>query len=142
MIYLGSDHNGLKAKEKLKKYFTNKNIAFKDLGNDKLELTDDYPDFAEKVVKKVLTDKQNQGILICGSGQGMAMAANRYKKIRAALGYSVPAADRSRQDENSNVLCLPAWDLNPEQIIKIVNTWLNTAFSQLPRHQRRIKKLG
>lgn len=140
-VYIGADHNGFKLKEKLKKSLAEQDYQVKDLGNTKYQPTDDYPDYARKVSKYVAEDKQAMGIVICGSGQGMCMVANKYKGIRAALGWSLDIAKKSRQDNNSNVLCLPAWYVSQTQAIKIVHAWVQTPFSKLARHKRRVKKI-
>lgn len=140
-IYIGSDHNGFDTKEDLKKYLAKKNYLIKDLGNKKFMATDDYPDFAKKVAKKVALDKTALGILICGSGQGMAMTANKFPRIRAAVGWSVANAKRSRHDDDSNILCLSAWANTEEKNRRISLAWLNTDFSSIPRYKRRVRKI-
>ncbi|MBT4349772.1 RpiB/LacA/LacB family sugar-phosphate isomerase [bacterium] len=140
-IYLGADHNGFKLKKNLKKYLLNKEYEIKDLGNTKHEKTDDYPNFAEAVSLAVAIDEGSRGILICGSGQGMCMAANRFGKIRAAFGYSVKTAKMSRHDEDSNILCLAAGDLTVRKAKKIIDVWLSTSFSEIKRHKNRIQQL-
>jgi len=135
-IYIGADHAGYKLKEELKE-----ELNLIDLGNTKLNKNDDYPDYAKKVAQKVKKDKNSKGILICGGGQGMCMAANRQKGIRASLGYGLKAAKISRKDNNSNILCLVSRELKKKEALKIVNAFLNTKFSKLKRHQRRIKKI-
>ncbi len=140
-IYIGADHNGFKLKENLKKSLSKEGHQVKDLGNTKYDKKDDYPDYARKVSKWVAEDKQGMGIVICGSGQGMCMVANKYKGIRAALGWSLPVAKKSRQDDDSNILCLPAWYISKTQASKIVHAWINTPFSKLARHKRRVKKI-
>ena len=142
IIYLGADHAGFQLKENLKKYLIAKNFKVKDLGNAKFQKTDDYPKFAEAVSLAVMKNKNNRGILICGSGQGMCMAANKHKKIRAAFGCSNKAAKISRHDNDSNVLCLAGKVLNAAKAKKIVTTWLETPFSKLKRHQNRIQQLS
>lgn len=142
MIYLGADHNGFKLKETLQDYLEAKGYQVRDLGNVKFQATDDYPDYAKKVAQKVSRTKDALGILVCGSGQGMCMAANRHKKVRAALGWSSAAARRARHDDDANVLCLPAWRLTNEQALRVVRAWLATDFGNLARYKRRIKKLG
>ena len=141
IIYLGADHNGFKLKENLKKYLTAKGFEIKDLGNDKFEKTDNYPDFAEAVSLAVAINKDSRGILICGSGQGMCMAANRFGKIRAAFGYSIKTVKMARHDEDSNVLCLASGDLTIHKAKKITAAWLNTPFSKIKRHENRIQQL-
>jgi ribose 5-phosphate isomerase B len=141
-IYLGADHNGFKLKEELKEYLDNKNIAYQDLGNVKFNRYDDYPVYAKKVAQKIAKNKTAMGILMCGSGQGMCMAANKIKNVRAALGWSVAAAKRARHDDDSNIICIPAWRLNNDQAMRVIKAWLNTPFSKLARHKRRIKKIN
>ena len=94
-----------------------------------------------KVIQKVKKDKNSKGILICGGGQGMSMVANRQKGIRASLGYSIQATKISRQDNDSNILCLASRELKKKKALKIVNTFLKTPFSKLKKHQRRINKI-
>ena len=141
MLYLGADHNGFYLKEYLKKYLDERGIIYVDLGNKKFQKTDDYPDWAKLVAKKVQKNKNDLGILMCGSGQGMCITANRYKNVRAAFGWSAAAARRVRHDDDANILCLPAWGLTNEQGKHIVSAWLNTAFAGLTRYKRRIKKI-
>jgi len=142
MLYLGADHNGFKLKEHLKKYLDDKDIKYTDLGNKKFAKTDDYPDFAKLVAKNVQKKKDSQGILICGSGQGMSIVANKYKNIRAILGWSSAAVRRARHDDDANILCLPAWRLTNEQSIRVLKAWLSTDFAGLLRYKRRIKKIN
>jgi len=142
MLYLGADHNGFKLKEYLKEFLEDRHIAYLDLGNTKFKQTDDYPDFAKKVAKKVAKDKKSYGILICGSGQGMSMTANKYKNIRAMLGWSSAAARRARHDDDANILCLPAWRLTNEQALRVLKAFLSTDFANLTRYKRRIKKIN
>ncbi|MFA6307327.1 MAG: RpiB/LacA/LacB family sugar-phosphate isomerase [Patescibacteria group bacterium] len=141
-IYLGADHNGFGMKEYLQDYLESHDYQVRDLGNVKFQANDDYPDWAKKVTKQVQKDQNSLGILICGSGQGMCMVANKYKNIRAGIGWSGAAARRMKHDDNANILCLPAWSLNNKQSIHIVKAWLSTDFSKLTRHKRRIKKIN
>jgi len=142
ITYLGADHNGFKLKENLKEYFDNKKIAYQDLGNVKFDRHDDYPVYAKQVAKKVAASKNARGILICGSGQGMCMTANKLRNVRAALGWSVAAAKRARHDDDANIICIPAWRLNNEQAMRVIKAWLNTDFGKLARYKRRIKKIN
>ena len=114
-----------------------------DSGDDHLDPDDDYPEFAGRTVSSVLgsTDNDARGILICGSGQGMCVAANRFKGIRAALGYDVEAAHSARNDDDSNVLCLPADKVEKGDWQDIVTTWLKTPFAAAPRFIRRNKEM-
>lgn len=139
-IYIGSDHAGYKAKEKLKKFLEKKKIWYKDIGTHSSESTD-YPDYAFKVAEKVSENKDARGILICGTGTGMVMAANKVKGIRAAVAYDNYSAKMSRNDNDSNVLCLRGRKFPYEDLEKIVNIWLKTPFSGAKRHKRRINKI-
>ena len=141
MIYLGSDHAGFKLKQAIKEYLIKSGFAIKDLGNHNLSPLDDYPDYAEKVARAVQKSSDQRGILICGSGQGVCMTANKFKGIRAALGYSIAAAKQSRAHGDSNVLCLSGLGSDNLQAKKIVNAWLKEKFSGEARHVRRLKKI-
>ena len=117
-------------------------VAIKDLGNHNLSPLDDYPDYAKKVAEAVQKNlNSNKGILICGSGQGVCMTANKFKGIRAALGYSIAAAKQSRAHGDSNILCLPGLGLDQAQVKKIINAWLKEKFSGEARHKRRLEKI-
>jgi len=139
-IYLGSDHAGFEVKEKLKKYLDQKQIPCEDLGAYSLTPVD-YPDYALPVARKVAKEKNAKGILICGTGAGMVMAANKVKGIRAAAGYDEYSAKMSRRDNDANILGLRARFCPFTKIKKIVSAWLNTPFSGEERHQRRINKI-
>ncbi len=138
-IILGSDHAGVKLKEEIKSFLTKKEINFEDLGTLTKESVD-YPDYAKKVCSKVKKEKA-KGILICGSGTGMAIAANRIKGIRAVAAYDSYSAKMSRHDNDTNVLCLRGRQFPLNKIKIIISIWLKTPFSKASRHKRRIKKL-
>ncbi|CAN5610604.1 hypothetical protein BH23PAT1_BH23PAT1_2550 [soil metagenome] len=114
-----------------------------DDGDFKLDPDDDFPVFAQKVARDVISsdDGDARGILICGSGQGMCMAANRFKGIRASLGYNRDAARSVRNDDDSNILCVPVNTLTPEEVKDITDVWLTTAFSGITRYKRRIREM-
>jgi len=143
-IYLGADHNGYHLKEKIEKYLSGLGHDVVDEGDEKLNPEDDFTIFASRVASAMKSDDDDKvrGILVCGSGQGMAIAANRHKGIRAGLGWSVEAARSTRNDEDSNVLALPSEileDNNKWQ--EIVDTWLATPFAAAQRYKRRIRQL-
>lgn len=142
MLYVASDHGGFELKEELKKYLKKNNIEYKDLGPDNLDNADDYPDFALKVAKKVAKNIDNKGILVCGTGIGMCMTANKIKGIRAALCYDERTAKLSREHNDSNILCLGGRTTHTDKAIEIVNTWLNTEFNDVERHKRRVEKMN
>jgi ribose 5-phosphate isomerase B len=142
-IFLGTDHNGLELKQSLKDFLERLGHVVVDEGNTKLNLEDDFPVFAARVVSAMLSSDEADpmGILICGSGQGMCMAANRFKGIRAALCWNVKEAHAARNDDNSNVLCLSSRSTSKAQAEEIVSAWLATAFAGAPRFVRRLKEL-
>lgn len=142
-IYIGADHNGFDLKRQLVEELTAGGFSVIDEGGEVRNPDDDFPQFAARVVMamKASDDKEPFGILICGSGQGMCMAANRYKGIRASLVWSLEEAHASRNDDDSNVLCLPARYMSVQEAIKIAEAWLATPFAGAPRFKRRIREL-
>ena len=140
-IIIGSDHAGFNVKEKLKKYFDKRKINYEDIGTNSLESVD-YPGYAKKVARKVVKKKNTLGILICGTGTGMVIAANKVKGARAVAAYDAYSAKMSRNDNNVNILALRGRYFPYKKIQSIVNIWINTKFSGKSRHKRRIKKLG
>jgi len=143
IIYLASDHAGFELKEKIKRYFNKNNIKYNDLGLHSYNSKDDYPDYIIPAARKVSQDKNSLGIIVGGSGQGEAIAANKVKGIRAAVLYSYNEniVKLSREHNNSNVLSLGARFLNKKEAIKAVSLWLKTSFSEEERHKRRLKKI-
>ena len=139
MIALGADHAGYRAKENLKKYLEKSEIPFKDFGTYSDESCD-YPLIAGEVCKSILSGESERGILICGSGIGMSIAANKFKGIRAALCFDENTASLSRGHNDANIICLGARGLDFERISKIVDAFLNTSFEG-GRHQRRINQI-
>lgn len=146
-VYLGSDHNGYFIRNGLVQYLTAAGYEVEDLGNRDNDKNDDFTDYASDVAGAMLDsgDPQARGILLCGSGQGMCIAANRFKGIRACLGYDADAVKAGRNDSDCNVLCLAANKLEQEQANLLVETFLNTPFAEAERFVRRIAavdKLG
>lgn len=144
-IYLGSDHRGFELKQALFAWLAKEGYEVEDVGNKRPDPQDDYPQFAQQAALKVLgsTDKDPRAILICGGGQGMAIAANRFKGIRAAVCWDSEEAKASRIDNDSNVLSLPARILEGDinNVKNVVKVWLDTKFSRAARHTRRIQEL-
>ena len=142
-IFISADHNGFQLSRNLISYLKKAGYSVVDDGTPKLDPADDFPVLAQKAVIDVLSsnDPQSRAILICGSGQGMCMAANRFKGIRACLGYDRESVRSARNDDDSNVLCLPANVLERDEAKVIVETWLNTPFAAAPRYKRRIREL-
>ncbi len=143
IIYLGSDHNGYDMRLVLADFLRRGGFKVVDEGDKKLDPKDDFPVFASRVVTAMKTseDDDPRGILICGSGQGMCMAANRHRGIRAALCWNLAEARSSRNDDNSNVLCLSATSTTAKEAEPIVLTWLATPFAAASRFDRRLKEL-
>ena len=139
-IFIGSDHAGFKTKEAIKKFLINNKYDFEDLGTDSPNVVD-YPDIAKAVSKKTAKTKDSKGILICGSGTGMTIAANKVKGIRAALCYDEYSAKMSRQDNDCNILGLRSRGFSDLRNKKIVKTWIYTKFSNKARHKKRIEKI-
>ena len=138
-IFIASDHAGFILKKNIIKKFSKK-INFKDLGTNNSYQSVNYPDYAHKLCKNVIKNKSNIGILICGSGMGMAMSANKHKKIRAALCYSPKNAKLSRLHNDANVITLGSRLTKKETAFKCIITFLRTKFEG-GRHIKRIKKI-
>ena len=138
-IFISSDHAGFKLKEEIKSHLLKKKLSFQDLGpfnDDRV----DYPDYAHKVARKVKANKSNVGILVCGSGMGMNIAANRHKNIRAAQCFNLKSTKLSRLHNDANIITLGSRLLNKKLALSCVNTFLNTKFEG-GRHIKRIKKI-
>ena len=136
-IAIGCDHGGFELKEEIADLLTNMGHEVVNLGTDS-PVSVNYPDFAEAVCEKITTGGCERGILICGTGIGMSMAANRYREIRAALCHELFTAKMSREHNDANVLCLGARVVGPGLALEIVQTWMNTDFGG-GRHQTRIE---
>lgn len=142
-VYIGADHNGFQLRGELLEYLKKAGYDVHDDGGTALDPNDDFPVFAQRVVKDILTssDTDARGILICGSGQGMCMAANRFKGIRALLGYDRESVRSARNDDNANILCLPAHIFKGDSANILVETFLTTPFAAAPRFIRRLREI-
>jgi ribose 5-phosphate isomerase B len=142
-IYMGADHNGFELKKQLGEALSRAGFDIIDEGDPELKADDDFPVFAARVVHamRASEDDDPRGILICGSGQGMCIAANRFKGIRASLIWESAEAHAARNDDDSNVLCLPARSITASEAVKIAEKWLATPFAGAARYKRRIKEL-
>jgi len=138
-IAIGSDHGGFRLKEDIKAYLKKRKIGFKDFGAFSKEPVD-YPDIGRKVAKDVASKKHKFGILVCGTGLGMSMVANRVKGIRAALCHNVYTAQMSRAHNDANILCLGGRVLKKAMALKIVDAFLKAPFEG-GRHLRRVRKI-
>jgi len=139
-IALASDHAGYTEKERLKPLLTDLGLEFDDLGTGS-EASVDYPDYARKVAEQVAGGHADQGLLVCGSGTGMAISANKVNGVRAAVAWSEETARLARQHNDANVLAIGARTTPPEQIPGIVRAWFSTAFEG-GRHADRVKKIS
>ncbi len=138
-ICIASDHAGYQLKEKIKDFLIKKDVPVIDLGPLASESVD-YPDYAKKLAKRVLLKKSDGGILVCGSGTGMAITANKFKGIRAAQCYSRKSTILSRQHNNANIICLGSRMLKSKEAFNFINYFFNTKF-QGGRHQKRLNKI-
>jgi len=143
VVALASDHAGFILKDALKSYLmTNENLEIFDFGCDSAEKSVDYPDFVENLCKEVLEDSNNKGIVVCGSGIGISIAANKIPGIRCALLHDQLGAKLTREHNDSNVMSLGAGFIGKELAKNIVDTFLNTDYTADERHQRRIDKIS
>ena len=138
-IFISSDHAGFKLKEIIKIYLSKKKLSFQDLGPNNGNKVD-YPDYAHKVAKKVNINKNNVGILVCGSGTGMNIVANKHKKVRAAQCFNIKSTKLSRLHNDANIITLGSRLLTKKNALSCVGVFLNTNFEG-GRHSKRIKKI-
>ena len=138
-IAIASDHGGFDLKERLISYFKTKNISLDNLGTNSSESVD-YPDFADKMAEYILGGQADLGILICGTGIGISIAANRHKGIRAALLYDKFVAEMAKKHNNANIIVFGGRTMAFEDVVSYIETFLNTSFEG-GRHQKRLDKL-
>jgi len=139
-IAIGSDHAGFEDKEKIKRQLDELGIEYEDVGTNSTESVD-YPVYARKVAEKVANGEAEQGILVCGSGNGMQIAANKVRGVRAALAWNEETARLARQHNDANVLSVPARMISPEEVSKVIKSYLNAEFEG-GRHARRVNEIG
>ena len=138
-IFISSDHAGFKLKEDIKIHLKRKNLSFEDLGPKNADRVD-YPDYAHKVARKVKVSNKNIGILVCGSGTGMNIAANKHKNIRAAQCFNLKSTKLSRLHNDANIITLGSRLITKKNALKFVSVFLNTKFDA-GRHLKRVKKI-
>ncbi len=138
-IFISSDHAGYNLKEQIKERFKNK-YTFQDMGTHNSQISVDYPNFAHKLCRKIGNSSKNIGILVCGSGMGMSMAANKHKNIRAAVCYSVKNTKLSRLHNNANIITLGSRLTKKNTAFKCIEVFIKTKFEG-GRHKRRVKKI-
>jgi ribose 5-phosphate isomerase B len=139
-VYIGADHAGFKLKQELKRFVAQQGYKVMDVGAFELDPKDDYPKYAYKAAKAVAQGK-GLGILVCGSAEGICIAANKVKGIRAVPVWTLRNARLSREHNDANILCLSGWELSLPSAKKIVKVWLETEFSGAERHKRRIEEI-
>ncbi len=139
-VFIAADHAGFLKKNELAQKLESNYEVF-DMGPYKLDPDDDYPVYAKKVALAVAENPGSMGILVCHSGEGMAIAANKIKSIRAIMASDKHQAFESRQDNDSNVLSLSSGELSNKELYEVSKTWLETPFSELARHKRRIEEI-
>lgn len=140
-VYIGSDHAGYNLKQTIKKHLEEKGVKLTDLGSFSGEESVDYPDIAREVSEKVLEYPGTFGIMVCGTGQGSAMACNRYDGIRAAVCTTTYLAEMARKHNHANILCLGERSTEEHLALKIVDTFLETDIDPDERHKRRVEKI-
>src|SRR3989344_6015527 len=142
MLYIEADHRGFKLKKKIKKYLEKISLPYEDLGAVSYIENDDYPDYAKFVAQKVSDDKRDgRGIVICGSGVGMDIVANKFKNVRSGLCFSPKMAEIAKRDDNINVLALAADFTSFWRIKRIIKKWIETNFADEEKYLRRIRKI-
>ncbi len=139
-VFIASDHAGFESKENLKFYLMKKRFKVTDLGPEKYNKDDDYPDYAFTLAKQTVA-KKIQGILICGSGAGMCISANKVKGARAVQIYDLYSARMSRFHNDANIACFRSKEFNQSEMKKLAMLFLETKFSNEKRHKRRIEKI-
>lgn len=141
-IFIGADHRGFDLKNRLIDYLQEKNIRVEDMGNYDYDPLDDYPDYAKKVAQAVLQNPQMfLGIVICGSGVGVCVAANRFKGIRCAVGFDEHQVKHARENDHANVLSIPSDYINIEKAKALVDNFITTKPKEDEKYLGRIKKL-
>lgn len=142
LIHIGSDHRGFKLKQILLEFLQQSSYEVNDVGNAQYEKNDDYPDFAACVGEKVSLDPHSRGIVLCASGVGVDIVANKFSRVRCALVADADQAAASRNDDDTNILAFAADYVSEDQAKKIVSTWIQTPFSGEERYRRRIQKIA
>ena len=139
-IIISNDHAGVELKKNVKKFLEAKGYSLKDVGNNDGESVD-YPDIIHPLAKEISENKDSKGIIMCGTGNGVSMVANKYKGVRAGLCWSKEIAELIRKHNNANVLSLPARFISTENALEIVKVFLETHFEKGGRHERRVAKI-
>lgn len=140
-IYIGADHRGFSLKEKVSKWLYEAGYEFYDVGANHFDPEDDNPLFAQEVGSLVSKDKNSRGVLICGSGVGMDITANKFDGVRASIGFKVDQVKAGRNDDDMNILVIAADFMKEEEVKKMVKVFLETDFDKKKRHKRRLEQI-
>lgn len=141
LIYLATDHRGFFLKEKLKTWLKGQGYQIEDFGNLAFEADDDYPDFSRELAEELNQNPGNRGVLLCGSGIGVDIVANRFRKVRCGLGFDVKQVAHGRAFDDINCLSLPADFVDFDQAKRLIKVFLETGFNGGKRHKRRLEKI-
>jgi ribose 5-phosphate isomerase B len=141
-IYIGTDHRGFELKNKLSDWLSSEGHDIEDCGAHELNQEDDYPDFAKEVSRKVADEVESRGIVICGSGAGVEIVANKIKGIRCSIGFDKEQVRKARTDDNINILALASDYLDFEKAKDLISIFLETEFDPSENHTRRIQKIS
>ena len=140
-IYLGADHRGYELKEKIAKWLFEMDHAFQDLGADKLDPKDDYPKYAEEVASLVAGNEGSRGVLLCGSGVGVEVVANKFDGVRAGIGESVLQVEAARRDDDMNILVIASDFTSEKEAKAMLIAFLETKYENVARHERRLEEI-
>lgn len=141
-IFIGADHRGFELKGLILDWLRSQKFQVQDCGAYKLDPNDDYPQFAEEVADKVSEEDNSRGILICGSGVGVDIVANKIEGIRCGLGFEVDQVKKAREDDDINVLAISSGATNYDKAIELVKIFLQTGYNSTPNHERRIEEIS
>ena len=141
-VAIASDHAGFETKENIKEQLTQMGVEYEDLGTNSADVSVDYPDFAERVGHAVVNGEVERGILLCGSGIGVSIAANKIHGIRAALAWNKETAELARHHNDANIIAIGGRTTPPENVKDIVQAFLTNSFDSGGRHERRIEKIA
>ncbi|MCL4427333.1 RpiB/LacA/LacB family sugar-phosphate isomerase [Patescibacteria group bacterium] len=141
MLYIGADHRGFDLKDRIKQFLSAQHIAFTDVGAATHNPDDDYTDYAAEVGRAIAANDHDSGVLICANGEGMCMTANKFKHVRGAVAVNEWMAVTSKEDDHTNVLCLPAEMLSADAAERIIAAWLAAQPKTEEKYMRRLEKL-
>jgi ribose 5-phosphate isomerase B len=140
-IFLGADHAGFDLKNQLREHLAHQDYEIEDVGAMTLDDDDDYPKYAFALATKVIAEEDGRGILVCGSGQGMSIAANRVRGIRAGLAWNKDSAETAKTDDDCNVLVVPSRFVDTVAASEMADAWLKASFNKDPKYQRRLDEV-